>query len=258
MVLAIDIGNTNIVVGGLKGTEITFVARMATDHARTEDEYSVLMKHILELYRVNTAELHGSIISSVVPPVTEAIRSAVVKVTGATPLQVKTGIKTGLNIKVENPASLGADMIVNAVAGLEEYEAPLVIFDMGTATTISVVDREKNYLGSSICPGVRVSLDALSEHAAQLPDIGLALPERLIGRNTVESMRSGLLYGHAAMVDGMIGYIEKELGERATALATGGLARLIVPLCRRRVVYDENLLLKGLGILYRKNVSDRR
>lgn len=253
MILAIDIGNTNIVLGGIREGEIVFVARMATEHTRTEDEYGVTMKQILELYGVRPAEITGAIISSVVPPVTGAIQGAVRTVTGCTALLVKNGIRTGLNLKVENPSALGADMIVNAVAALAEYRPPLIIFDLGTATTISVVDGERDYLGSVICPGVRVSLDALSEHAAQLPDIGLELPERMIGRSTVESMRSGLLYGHAAMVDGMIRYIEEELGRPATVLATGGLARMVVPLCRREVRYDENLLLKGLWLLWEKN-----
>ena len=253
MILAIDIGNTNIVLGGIRAGEIAFVARMATDHARTEDEYGVSMKQILELNGVRPETLTGSILSSVVPSVTGAICGAVRKVAGCEPLQVRSGVKTGLNLKVENPASLGADMIVNAVAALAEYRPPLIIFDMGTATTVSVVDGERDYLGSIICPGVRVSLDALSEHAAQLPDIGLALPEKLIGRSTVESMRSGLLYGHAALVDGMVSYIEQELGKKATVLATGGLAQMILPLCRSAVRYDANLLLKGLWLLYEKN-----
>ena len=253
MILAIDIGNTNIVLGGIRAGEIVFVARMATEHTRTEDEYGVTMKRILELYGATPSEISGAIISSVVPPVTGAIRGAVRTVTGCEAKLVKTGIRTGLNLKVENPSALGADMIVNAVAALAEYRPPLIIFDLGTATTISVVDGERDYLGSVICPGVRVSLDALSEHAAQLPDIGLEQPEQLIGRSTVESMRSGLLYGHAAMVDGMIRYIEEELGRPATVLATGGLSRMVVPLCRREVHCDENLLLKGLWLLWEKN-----
>ena len=175
------------------------------------------------------------------------------KLTGKRPMVVGPGIRTGLNILMDNPAQVGSDLIVAAVAALQEYPAPLIIIDMGTATTISVVDKDKAYIGGCICPGVKISADALSSRTAQLPGISLDEPKKAIGRNTVDSMRSGIMMGSAAMLDGMIARMEEELGQKATVLATGGIARFVVPMCRREVVYDRNLLLKGLTILYYNN-----
>lgn len=251
--LAIDIGNTNIVFGCISEEKIYFIARMSTDRTRTEDQYGIQIKNILELYGVDIKSIDGSIISSVVPPVLNSLKEAVYKVTHEYPMVVGPGIKTGLNILMDNPATVGSDLITNAVAGLKEYKPPLIIFDMGTATTISVVDEKKNYIGGCIMPGVKVSLDALSSLAAQLPDISLEQPKKNIGKNTIECMRSGVINGNASMIDGMIDRIEEELGQKATTIATGGIAKYIVSHCKRKVIYDENLLLKGLYILYKRN-----
>ncbi len=255
MILAIEIGNTNIVLGGINGETIQFVARMATDTVKTEDQYSVDMKNILELYGVKLSEITGSVISSVVPPALNTVKAAVSHLMGRAPLVVGPGVKTGLNILIENPSGMGSDLIADAVAGIRQYSLPLIIIDMGTATTISVVDENRNYLGGCVTAGVNISLDALFRRTAQLPGISLEQPKKVVGRSTVECMRSGVLCGHAAMLEGMIVRIEEELEQKATVLATGGVAKLILPLCRREIIYDEELELKGLGIIYRKNME---
>lgn len=253
MILAVDIGNTNIVVGIIRGGKPDFVERISTDSSKTDLEYAVTLKTILDLHSYHPRKLTGSIISSVVPPVTTTVKSAIEKLTGQVPLVVGPGVKTGLNIKIENPAQLGSDLVVDAVAALDEYPAPLLIIDMGTATTISAIDRKGTYLGGVIIPGAAVALESLSNRASQLPHISFEAPKKPIGTNTVECMKSGTILGTACMMDGMIERMEEELGEPATVVATGGLARFIIPHCRREIIYDDYLLLKGLGIIYKKN-----
>ena len=253
MLLLIDIGNTNIVVGCYENEKITQEARLATDALKTSDQYCMDLKNLLSLYEIERASVTGVIISSVVPPVLNSVRTAVMKLTGKKPMVVGPGIKTGLNIQIDNPAQIGSDLIVAAVAALREYPAPLMIIDMGTATTISVIDASRTYIGGCICPGVRISADALTTRAALLPGINLDEPKRAIGRNTIDCMRSGIMLGAAAMLDGLIDRMEDELGQQATVVATGGIAKFVIPLCRRSVIYDRNLLLKGLSILYYNN-----
>ena len=258
MLLAVDIGNTNIVLGGLEGDDIAFVARIATDRQKTEDQYTAELRSVLRLYYAAPEQMEGAIISSVVPQALGAVKGAVRRITGKAPLVVGPGVKTGLNIAIEHPSSVGADLIVCAVAALAEYKpAPLVVVDMGTATTITVVDEKGTFLGGCICPGLVGSLNALSSGTSELPEVSLEGQLRLIGRNTVECMRSGALYGHAAMVDGVTERMERELGRPVTVVATGGVARFVVPLCRRKVIYDEQLLLKGCAYIYRKNQSTK-
>ena len=253
MLLAIDIGNSNIVIGGIENDQIKFEARIATDRIKTSDQYGVEIKNILNLFEVSPQQVEDCIISSVVPPVFNAVRTGVIKLTGLTPMVVGPGIKTGLNIQMDNPASVGSDLIVAAVAALQEYQAPLMLIDMGTATTITVVDKDNTYIGGAIIPGVRVSAEALSSRAAQLPGIQLDRPKRAIGKNTVECMRSGIMFGAAAMLDGMIERMEAELGKQTTVVATGGLAQFVAPLCKREIRLETDLLLKGLNIIYKKN-----
>lgn len=253
MLLAIDIGNSNIVIGGIENDQIKFEARIATDRIKTSDQYGVEIKNILNLFEVFPQQVEDCIISSVVPPVFNAVRTGVIKLTGLTPMVVGPGIKTGLNIQMDNPASVGSDLIVAAVAALQEYQAPLMLIDMGTATTITVVDKDNTYIGGAIIPGVRVSAEALSSRAAQLPGIQLDRPKRAIGKNTVECMRSGIMFGAAAMLDGMIERMEAELGKQTTVVATGGIAQFVAPLCKREIRLEKDLLLKGLNIIYKKN-----
>ena len=253
MLLAIDIGNTNIVLGGIRADQIVFEARMATDNLKTADQYGVEIKSILSLFGVGPEEITDCIISSVVPPVFHQVRSGVVKVTGKEPIAVQPGIKTGLNIQMDIPSQVGADRIVIAVAALQEYTPPMILIDMGTATTIEVVGEGNTYLGGCIIPGVGISLQALTSRTAQLPGIQLDRPKKVIGKNTVDCMRSGVMYGAAAMLDGMLDRVEEELGQKTTVIATGGMAELIVPLCKREILLDQNLLLKGLNVIYKKN-----
>ena len=253
MLLAIDIGNTNIVLGCIREDRILFEARIATDRLRTSDQYGVEIKNMLEAFGVQVADIEDCIISSVVPPVFNSVRTGVIKVIGKQPMVVGPGIKTGLNIRMDDPASVGSDRIVIAVAALAEYSPPLLLLDLGTATTMEVVAPGNAYLGGVIIPGVRISVDALTSLAAQLPGISLDRPRRVIGKNTVDCMRSGIMYGTAAMIDGMIQRMEEELGHSCTVVATGGMAQFVIPLCRREIRVEKDLLLKGLNILYQKN-----
>ena len=253
MILAVDIGNTNIVLGVLDGEKILLAERVSTDRNHTELEYIVQVKTLLELYGINPVDLKGSIVSSVVPPLNNIIRAALRKLLGSDPLFVGPGVKNGVNIKVDNPASVGSDLIVDAVAAIKYYGAPCLIIDMGTATTISVVDEKKNYIGGLIMPGVRISLDALVSRTAQLPRISLDAPDKTIGTNTIDCMKSGTVIGAAASMDGLVERMLEELGEEAAVVATGGLAQRIVPHCRHHIILDNDLTLKGLGIIYEKN-----
>ncbi len=253
MILAVDIGNSNIVVGAIQDTAPLFVERISTDPRKTDLEYAVTVKTILEIHDLASETFEGSIISSVVPQVTRTMSQAIEKLLGRKPIVVGPGVKTGLNIKIENPAQLGSDLVVDAVAAIAEYPAPLLIIDMGTATTISAISRDCVYLGGVIMPGAGIALDALSSRASQLPHIGFEAPRKPIGTNTIECMRSGSVLGNASMLDGMLSRMEEELGEPAFIVATGGLARFIIPHCRKTIIYDDLLLLKGLGIIYHKN-----
>ena len=253
MILAIDIGNTNIVIGCVDEKKTYFIERLATVKTKTELEYAIDIKVVLELYGISREDIKGGIICSVVPQITSIVRLAAEKVLRRQILVVGPGIKTGLNILMDNPAQLGSDLVAGAVAGINEYPLPLIILDMGTATTICVIDEKKNYIGGMILPGVMVSLNSLTAHAAQLQGISLEPPRQMIGKNTIDCMKSEIINGNAAVVDGMIDRIEEEIGKKATAVATGGLAKAIVPYCRRKVILDDNLLLKGLLIIYNKN-----
>lgn len=253
MLLAIDIGNTNIVIGCIENDDILFKARIATDRLRTSDQYGVEIKNMLEAYGVQIQDIDDCIISSVVPPVFNSVKTGVIKIIGKQPMVVGPGLKTGLNIHVDVPSQVGSDRIVIAVAALAEYKAPLILMDLGTATTIEVVEPENTYLGGVIVPGVKVSLDALTSRAAQLPGISLDKPKKVIGKNTVDCMRSGMMYGTASMIDGLIDRMEEELGHSSTIVSTGGLAQFITPLCKHKIILEKDLLLKGLNIIYKKN-----
>lgn len=256
MILAIDIGNTNIVVGCIDKEKIYFTERVATVRTKTELEYAIDIKTILDIYHIKRTEIDGAIISSVVPQITNAAKLAVHKILHKDAMVLGPGIRTGLNIMLDNPGEMGADRVADAVAALDQYPVPLVIVDMGTATTVSVLDDKKRYIGGMILPGVRISLDALTSRASQLSGISIEEPKRIICKNTVDCMKSGILYGNAAAVDGIIDRIEEELGQKVTVIATGGMSRKIIPHCKRKMTWDGDLLLKGLQIIYDKNRKD--
>ena len=259
MIFALDIGNTNIVLGIIdtKTEEIVFTSRISSDHTKTVDEYAVLIQDVLAIRHIALSSITGSIISSVVPNLSQTILSAVALLIGQEPIMVSNQIKTDLSITIDNPDQLGKDLIVNAVTALETYATPIVIFDMGTATTVSVIDKQGNYAGGMIIPGVGLSLEALSNQASQLPHISLDAPPRIIGKNTTHCMQSGIIFGTAAMIDGIIERIAADLGEMPTLLATGGLAGMIVKHSNHSIIYDDKLMLKGLLSLYRKNQLDQ-
>jgi len=253
MILALDIGNTNITIGVYDEDKLLFVSRMATDSGRMEDQYAIELRDILDIYGVSLAEIEGAVISSVVPPLTTSIVRAVKHLSKVDPICVGPDTKTNIHIKIERPEQTGADLIVGCVAAARMYDGPCIILDMGTATTFEVLDKDKNMLGGAIVPGVGISMDALSHRTAQLPSISLQPPKSVIGNNTVESMRSGILLGTACMIDGMIERIEAELGEKCNVVATGGLSKEIVPLCKRSIHFCDTLLLEGLRIIYEDN-----
>lgn len=254
MLLAIDAGNSNIVIGLIKNDEIINVFRVSTDTSKTEDEYLVSFRQLMDVYDIDYTKISGAIICSVVPPLITALKAAVKKLTGLDSLIVSHTLNTGLSIDIDNPAQLGSDLIADAVAATADYKLPVIVFDMGTATTISVIARGAHYLGGVILPGLRLSLNALSSNTSQLPKVSIEAPDSCIGRNTVDCMKSGSIFGTASMVDGMILRIEEELGESARVVATGGLAQFIVPKCKREIIYDENLLLRGLNVIYKRNM----
>ena len=253
MILTVDVGNSNIVLGGIREDEIAFEARLRTDATKTSDEYCIDLKMILEVYHIKADEIEGSIIASVVPQVLNSMKTAIVKLTGKQPLVVGPGLKTGLNIAIENPSQAGADLVVGCVAALREHKAPMIIVDMGTATTMIVVDKNNAMIGGCIMPGVKISMDALTDRTALLPGLQLDQPKKAIGRNTIDCMRSGLMLGAACMIDGMIDRMEEELGYETTVIATGGIAKFVMPMCRHNIIYDKDLLVKGLAALYRDN-----
>ena len=256
MVLAVDIGNTNIVVSSFEDDRIIFMERMSTERLSTDLEYIVLIRTVLELNGMDFRDFDGCIISSVVPPVTQTVRSSILRTTGKEPLILGAGVKTGLKIHVDNPAALGSDRVADAAAASHYYPCPVITVDMGTATTISVVDADKTFIGGLIIPGVRVSLDSLTGRAAQLPEISLEPPKKLIAANTVDCLKSGIIYSTACAIDGVTARIEEELGQPCTVVATGGNAPRIIPFCRRKIIHDEHLLLRGLMLIYQRNTAE--
>ena len=253
MILTIDIGNTNTVLGGYEERKLMFVSRIRTDASKTADEYAALIRSMLHLNEMSGKQIEGCVVSSVVPSLQAAIKSAVSKISKAKILVIGPGVKTGLNILIDNPAQLGADLASACVGALKKYKLPCVVVDLGTATKFSVIDKAGNMQGCSIMPGVQISLDALSSRTAQLPQISLEGEIPLIGKNTVDSMRSGIVLGTAGMIDALCDKIEKQLGEETTVVATGGLASFIVPHCQRKIIINDTLLLEGLLEIYYKN-----
>ncbi|MBQ8302464.1 MAG: type III pantothenate kinase [Clostridia bacterium] len=253
MILTVDIGNSNINFGVFSGDNIKFVARIATDRAKTEYEYAAAIANALSIYEIEKNAIDGAIISSVVPPLNTAMRSAIKLLYSIDALLVGPGVKTGINIHCDNPASVGADIICACVAAHFLYGSPSLIVDMGTATKMMVMNDRGAFIGVSIIPGVMVGLDALAKRTAQLPMVSLEAPKNVIGKNTQDCMKSGVIFGNASMVDGMIERIFEEYGVSLPVYATGGLASVITPYCKHNITYDEFLVLKGLNIIYKRN-----
>lgn len=253
MLLTIDVGNTNVVFGCLENDKAVSVSRMATNVNDLASDYVLKMRQSFELDNVDYAHFEGAIMSSVVPQVNTAICEAVKKLTGLDCMVVGAGLKTGINIKLDDPGTLAGDLLTGAVGALSAYKPPIIVIDMGTATTIIALDKEGAYLGGAIVPGVKLSLAALCSGTSLLPSISVEAPARCIGSNTVDCMKSGVVYGAAAMLDGMIDRFRSELGEPAVVIATGGISREIIPYCKSEIVYEPDLILKGLQVIYEKN-----
>ncbi len=258
MILAIDVGNTNVTIGlyDLEGV-LQFRSTTKTVRDITRDQCAIALQNVFSLYGAEIGAVTGAIISSVVPPVTSDLAQAVTLLTQKQPIIVGTGVKTGMNIIAEAHGQLGADMVCSSVAALHKYPSPMIVIDMGTATTMSVL-RGNTYEGCVIIPGLRIGVEALSQRAAELPHISIEKPAALLGRNTVDAMRSGAVYGNAAMIDSMIARLEEETQKAATVVMTGGNGALICQYCKRDIIYDANLLMDGLFLLYQKNVPKAR
>lgn len=256
VLLALDVGNTNIVIGILDGDKLIKSGRISTDIYKTEDEYAMNMYSFLRLN--HALDIDGAIISSVVPALVRTLVKAVKTVCDVDALVVGPGIKTGLSIKIDDPAQLGADLVVGAVAAKEKYPQPTIIFDMGTATTGFVLDKDANFIGGIITTGLKTSINALTAGAALLPQIDISAPKKVIGTNSIECMKSGCIIGTACMLDGLIDKFEEELGEKATVIVTGGLGQAIAEQCSHDMIIDKNLLIDGLKIIYNKNIDTRR
>ena len=255
MILSIDIGNSNIYIGAYCDGGLLFLTHIVSEAGKTEVEYAVLLHHILHLHRLSEQNLKGAVISSVVPQLSPVLKAAVQLTSPVPVMQIGPGVKTGLNIRIDNPAQLGADFVAAAVGAFEKYPLPVIIVDFGTATKISIVDRSRSFIGGSIMPGVRVSLDALSNRAAQLPHISLEPPAPVIGTNTIDCMKSGVLLGNASMIDGMIERYEEKAGPAASIVATGESVDAVAPFCRHKLLVDKTLRLDGLYAVWKKNTG---
>ncbi len=253
MLLVLDMGNTNITLGVYQGEQLLLQSRIATDRKKMEDQYAVELMDLLRLYHLEARSFSGAVIASVVPPLNHALCGAVEKVTGLTPLLVGPGTKTGINIRIDSPASLGADLLVGAVAAIDRVGYPCIVWDLGTATTVTVVDKEGAFRGGAILPGVNTALESLTERTSLLPHISIDAPAHVIGSNTIASLQSGAVFGTAATIDGMSRRIMDELGCQAPVIVTGGLGREIVPHCTVDTTYVSELLLDGLRLIWEKN-----
>ncbi len=255
MLLAIDVGNSITSIGLFDNhKKLQFLASMDTDSRKTADQISVDLMNLFALYHFDYHTVTGAIFCSVVPPLNFMMEKALTRLLGKAPMVVGPGVKTGLNIRMDFQTQVGADIVADAVSALEKFAPPIVTIDMGTATTIGVISEGRTYEGGLLLPGVNVSLDALSRRAAQLPDISLQYPKSLIGKNTEDCMRSGIVYGTAGMLDGIIDRIREQLGTTSlSVVATGGNAPVIVKYCKNKIVYDKYLLMEGLLAIYLKN-----
>lgn len=253
MIFVLDVGNTNIVLGVYDGDELKYHWRIGTNRQKTEDEYGMIIKQLFAHEGLSTTEIDGIIISSVVPPIMYALESMCKKYFSITPMVIGPGIKTGLNIKYDNPKEVGADRIVNAVAAIDLYGGPLVIVDFGTATTYCYINEEKQYMGGAIAPGIGISTEALYTRASKLPRIEIVKPKNIIGKNTVSAMQAGILYGYVGQVDGIVSRMKEQANGNPKVIATGGLAPLIANESKMIDVVEPFLTLKGLKMIYLKN-----
>ena len=253
MLLAVDIGNTNIKFGVFDGDELIRTLTVSCDKNKTSDEYSVELYSLIRVMGIHRVDFDGCIISSVVPTVTDSMNRAVRDLLDVEPLIVGPGVRTGLNIRIEDPSTLGADLVAACVAANAQLEAPCIVISMGTATVMCVIDRNRSMLGGPIAPGVMVSLNALTGNAALLISVSLDAPDSVIGNNTDRSIRAGVVWGTVCMIDGMIDRIEQELGQKCSIVATGGMANTIIRHCTHEITVCDDLIMQGLRLIYKRN-----
>lgn len=253
-VLTIDVGNTNTVFGAYnESDELIFEMRAETNPSRMADEYTLILMNMLRLNEIKKEEFEGVIISSVVPPVTEQLCTAVKRFMALEAMVVGPGVKTGLNIRIDDPATLGADLCCAGVAAKEYYPLPCIIIDLGTVSKILAVNERGEFLGGALAVGMKMAFESLSSNTAALPLISAGRVEKAIGSNTADCMRSGVIIGMASMLDGFIERFEAEMGSAKSIVATGGFSQIVAPYCKREMTLDSELLLKGLLVIYRKN-----
>jgi len=253
LLLAFDIGNTNMVVGIYDKKELLTYWRISTDRQKTADEYGILLQNLFYYHKINPAQVTDIIFSSVVPPIMGALEEMAAKYYNVKPLVVGPGVKTGMPILYENPREVGADRIVNAVAGFENYGGPLIIVDFGTATTFCCISAKGEYLGGAIAPGINIATEALFQKTAKLPKVELVTPKKVIGKNTVNAIQSGIIYGYSGLVDGIVKRMKQELGGDSKVIATGGIAELIAKDAETIDVVDKLLTIDGLRMIYERN-----
>lgn len=257
MILAVDVGNTNITMGIYKDKKLLIKTKLSTDKGKTSDEYAIEIFTVFGVYSIDPGEITGCIIGSVVPQVTPSLKEAMKNLFGCTPLVVGPGIKTGLNIKIDSPETLGADLVVGCAAAAELFPCPCIVICMGTATTICYLDKNKAMCGGAIMPGIGISLNALTSTSALLPEVSLEATKSVIGKNTNECIRSGVVWGTVCMLDGIIEKIEQESGSLCTIVASGDLSPVIVSHCKRDIIIKDDLVLQGLRLIYEKNKNQR-
>lgn len=253
MLLTADVGNTNIKFGIYDNDRLKFKLRVSTDTDKTSDEFAVELYTFFQIYGIDVKQIDSSIISSVVPKIVSPLTSAVMTVAGVESIVIGPGVKTGLDIKIDHPENLGADIVAGCVGAYEKYGGPFVMIFMGTATVIVYVDENKTYLGGAIAPGVGISLDALTSKGALLPSVDFKAPEKVISTNTSDCIRSGIMFGTACMLDGMIDRFYEQTGNKCKVIATGGFAQLMSENCTHKIISDENVILDGLNYIYKKN-----
>jgi len=254
MILTVDINNANVVFSLMENGRVLFISHLSSDKSRTADEYAVLLEWAFRQHNFNIKDVEGSIISSVVPPLTATIKDAVIIVTDSSPLIIGPGVKTGLNIRLDDPTELGGDFVCGAVAAISEYSMPCVIIELGTAIAMGILDKFGNYVGGIICPGPMVSQEALAHGAAMLSNVSITAPPQVICKSTVSCTQSGIVHGSAAMIDGLLSRVESELGESVSVVVTGDWADTIIPYCKREgMIMDKELTMHGLWLIYKKN-----
>lgn len=253
MLLCIDIGNTNIKCAIINDDTIIAKTRLGTDPSKTSDEYLVNLYTLLAISKLNSHDITDAIISSVVPKLTSTFEKTIQSLFNIDSLIIGPGIKTGLNILLDDPATLGSDLVAACVAVINLYSSPAIMISLGTASVSCVIDKNKNMRGGLISPGIEISLEGLTNKSALLPSIDLRAPKSVIGKNTIDCMKSGIVLGEACKIDGLIDKIEEELDEKCTVIATGGLSKSIIPNCTHDIIIDEDLIIKGLQIIYNKN-----